>query len=241
MSSMTTADIAMVTGANQGIGREVARQLAAVGMVVYLGARDRERGRAAARELSAGGADVRFVPLDVADQSQVEAAARTIEAECGRLDVLVNNAGIGGTRPAVEETTADDFTDVMDVNLLGAVRTTHALLPSLHKGRRPRIVNVTSGRGSFTINDDPESMESRLQGLVYPVSKAALNMLTYQYARALPGFRVNAVDPGFTATALNNHTGTSTPAQSAATVVRLALAIDGPSGRLFDSTGEVGW
>ncbi|SHM48938.1 SDR family NAD(P)-dependent oxidoreductase [Streptomyces yunnanensis] len=237
---MTIADIAMVTGANQGIGREVARQLAAAGMVVYLGARDVERGRAAARELSTAG-DVRFVPLDVADQSQVDAAARTIEAEWGRLDVLVNNAGIGGTRPAVEETTADDFTEVMDVNLLGAVRTTHTLLPLLHKARRPRIVNVTSGRGSFTISDDPERMESRLQGLVYPVSKAALNMLTYQYARALPGFRINAVDPGFTATALNNHTGISTPMQSAATVAHIALAIDGPSGRLFDSTGQVGW
>ncbi|MFF0628825.1 SDR family NAD(P)-dependent oxidoreductase [Streptomyces sp. NPDC004296] len=237
---MTIADIAMVTGANQGIGREVVRQLSAAGMVVYLGARDPERGRTAARELSAAG-DVRFMPLDVADQSQVDAAARTIEAEWGRLDVLVNNAGIGGTRPAVEETTADDFTDVMDVNLLGAVRTMHALLPLLHKAQRPRVVNVTSGRGSFTMNDDPQRMESRLRGLVYPVSKAALNMLTYQYARALPGFRINAVDPGFTATAINNHTGTSTPAQSAATIVRLALAIDGPSGRLFDSTGEIGW
>ncbi|WP_438490213.1 SDR family NAD(P)-dependent oxidoreductase [Streptomyces sp. S186] len=237
---MTIADIAMVTGANQGIGREVARQLAAAGMVVYLGARDPERGRTAARELSTAG-NVRFLPLDVADQAQVDAAARTIEAECGRLDVLVNNAGIGGTRPAVEETVADDFTEVMDVNLLGAVRTTHALLPLLHKAQHPRVVNVTSGRGSFTINDDPQRMESRLHGLVYPVSKAALNMLTYQYARALPDFRINAVDPGFTATALNNHTGTSTPAQSAARIVRLALAIDGPSGRLFDCTGEVGW
>ncbi|QHC22792.1 SDR family NAD(P)-dependent oxidoreductase [Streptomyces sp. GS7] len=238
---MTSADIAVVTGANQGIGREVARQLAAAGAVVYLGARDPERGRDVARELSAGAGDVRFAPLDVTDQSQVDALARRVEAECGRLDVLVNNAGIGGTRPAVEETTADDFAGVMDVNLLGAVRTTHALLPLLHKSQHPRIVNVTSGRGSFTVNDDPERMESQLHGLVYPVSKTALNMLTYQYARALPRFLVNAVDPGFTATALNNHTGTSTPAQSAATIVRLALADDGPSGRLFDASGEVGW
>ncbi|MFE7314304.1 SDR family NAD(P)-dependent oxidoreductase [Streptomyces sp. NPDC057555] len=237
---MTIGNIAVVTGANQGIGREVARQLAAAGMVVYLGARDPQRGRAAARELSADG-EVRFMPLDVADQLQVDAAARTIEAEWGRLDVLVNNAGIGGTRPAVEETTADDFTEVMDVNLLGAVRTTRAFLSLLHKARHPRIVNVTSGRGSFAVNDDPQRMESRLQGLVYPVSKAALNMLTYQYARALPGFRINAVDPGFTATALNNHTGTRTPAHSAATIVRLASVIGGPSGRLFDATGEVGW
>ncbi|WP_189308460.1 SDR family NAD(P)-dependent oxidoreductase [Streptomyces albospinus] len=238
---MTSADIALVTGANQGIGREVVRQLAAAGAVVYLGARNPERGRAVAHELSAGTGDVRFAHLDVTDRSQVDALAQRIGAEHGRLDVLVNNAGIGGTRPAVEETTADDFCDVMDVNLLGAVRTTHALLPLLHKSHRPRIVNVTSGRGSFAVNDDPERMESQLRGLVYPVSKTVLNMLTYPYARALPGFLINAVDPGFTATALNNHTGTSTPAQSAATIVRLALATDGPSGRLFDSTGEVGW
>ncbi|MFF2813836.1 SDR family NAD(P)-dependent oxidoreductase [Streptomyces sp. NPDC058000] len=98
---------------------------------------------------------------------------------------------------------------------ISVIRTTHALLPLLHKAQRPRVVNVMSGRGSFTMNDDPQRIESRLRGLVYPVSKAALNMLTYQYARALPGFRINAVDPGFTATAINNHTGTSTPAQSA--------------------------
>ncbi|MFF8791117.1 SDR family NAD(P)-dependent oxidoreductase [Streptomyces sp. NPDC015125] len=230
-----------MTGANQGIGREVARLLAAEGMVVHLGARDRERGRAAARELSSGGADVRFVPLDVTDQSQVDAVARLIGEEFGRIDVLVNNAGIGGSRPDVEETTAHDFTAVLDVNLLGVVRTTHALLPLMRKAEHPRIVNVTSGRGSFAVNDDPQRMASRLQGLVYPVSKTALNMLMYQYARALPGFLINAVDPGFTATAWNGHTGTSTATQSAGTIVQLALSVSGPSGRLFDSTGEIGW
>ncbi|WP_328385334.1 SDR family NAD(P)-dependent oxidoreductase [Streptomyces sp. NBC_00400] len=238
---MTSSGIAVVTGANQGIGREVARLLAAEGMIVHLGARDRERGRAAARDLSADGADVRFVPLDVTDQSQVDAVARQVGEEHGRVDVLINNAGIGGSRPAVEETTADDFAAVMDVNLLGAVRMTHALLPLLRKAEHPRVVNVSSGRGSFTVNADPERMESRLEGLVYPVSKTALNMLTYQYARALPEFLVNAVDPGFTATALNGHTGTSTPERSATTIVRLALSVRGPSGRLFDSTGEIGW
>ncbi|MGW7487033.1 SDR family NAD(P)-dependent oxidoreductase [Streptomyces sp. NPDC054786] len=238
---MTSADIAVVTGANQGIGREVARLLAAEGMVVYLGARDHERGHAAAHELSSDGADVRFVQLDVTDQSQVDAVARKIGEQFGRIDVLVNNAGTGGSRPTVEETTAHDFTAVMDVNLLGAVRTTHALLPLMRKAEHPRIVNVTSGRGSFAVNDDPQRMESRLQGLVYPVSKTALNMLTYQYARALPRFLINAVDPGFTATALNGHTGTSTATQSAGTIVQLALSVSGPSGRLFDSTGEICW
>jgi NAD(P)-dependent dehydrogenase (short-subunit alcohol dehydrogenase family) len=118
---------------------------------------------------------------------------------------------------------------------------THVLLPLLHQVEQPRIVNVTSGRGSFAVNSDPTRMEHRLRGLVYPVSKTALNMLTYQYARALPGFHVNAVDPGFTATALNNHTGTSTPTDSARAIARLALSPDGATGQLFDANGPVGW
>ncbi|QWF82934.1 SDR family NAD(P)-dependent oxidoreductase [Amycolatopsis sp. CA-230715] len=232
-------ETALVTGANTGIGREIAAQLAAEGMTVYLGARDADRGKAAAGEL---GGDVRFVQLDVAEQAQVDAAAKRIADERGSLDVLVNNAGIGGSRPEVEATTAADFGAVLDVNLLGAVRTTHALLPLLREADLPRIVNVSSGRGSFAITEDPERMESKLLGLVYPVSKTALNMLTLQYARALPEFRVVAVDPGFTATALNNHTGTRSAGESARTIVRLALAsFDGPSGRLYDADGLVGW
>ncbi|MGH7881936.1 MAG: SDR family NAD(P)-dependent oxidoreductase [Candidatus Dormibacteraceae bacterium] len=200
-----------------------------------------ERGRTAAEELARDGADIRYAELDVTKQAQVDAVARRIGAEFGRLDVLINNAGIGGTRPAVEDTIAEDFADVMDVNLLGAVRMTHALLPLLHKARHPRIINVTSGRGSFAVTSYPERMESRLHGLVYPVSKAALNMLTYQYARALPSFQINAVDPGFTATALNNHTGTSTPSQSARAIAQLALSLDGPHGQLLGSAGRIGW
>ncbi|MFE0379302.1 SDR family NAD(P)-dependent oxidoreductase [Streptomyces inhibens] len=123
-----------------------AHDLAAEGMVVCLGARDHGRGRA--RELSSGGADVRFVQLGVTDQSQVDAVAREIGEEFGRIDVLVNNAGIGGSRPEVEETAAHDFTAVMDVNLLGAVRTTHTLLPLMRMAEHPRIVNVISGRGA---------------------------------------------------------------------------------------------
>jgi NAD(P)-dependent dehydrogenase (short-subunit alcohol dehydrogenase family) len=135
---MSRAEVALVTGANQGIGREIARQLGAEGMIVYLGARDAERGRAVVSELTDTGVDVRFVQLDVTDQAQVNAAALRVGEEFGVLDVLINNAGSGGSRPKVEETTADDFTAVMDVNLLGAVRMTHALLPLLHKAQCPR-------------------------------------------------------------------------------------------------------
>ncbi|WP_405162790.1 SDR family NAD(P)-dependent oxidoreductase [Nocardia sp. NBC_01499] len=211
---------------------------AARGCTVWLGSRDLAAGLSAAAEIDG---DVRVVELDVTKDVSVMAAAEEIGSG-GRVDILINNAGIGGSRPAVEATTADDFADVLDVNLLGVVRVTHSLLPLLHNSVHPRIVNVSSGRGSFAINSDPERMESQLQGLVYPVSKTALNMLTYQYARALPNFHINAVDPGFTATALNNHTGTSTAAQSAQTIVRLALASpDGRTGLLFDATGTIDW
>ncbi|QIS10599.1 SDR family NAD(P)-dependent oxidoreductase [Nocardia arthritidis] len=240
MVIMTEMPVAVVSGATRGIGKEVARGLAARGCRVWLGCRDLSAGEAVAAELGASGA-VTAVELDIADDDSVVAAAGVIERD-GRVDILINNAATGGSRPAVEDTVAGDFSEVMNINLLGAVRLTHALLPLMHKSASPRIVNVTSGRGSFTVNNDPERMESQLQGLVYPVSKAALNMLTYQYARALPTFRVNAVDPGYTATSLNNFTGTRSPAESAQTIIALALdAEGGATGQLFDASGVLGW
>ncbi len=233
---MTTTTL--ITGANKGLGREAARQLIAAGHVVYIGARDADRGRAAAAAV--GG---RYVPLDVTSDESVRAAAKLIEAEIGHLDVLVNNAGISGTgfRP-VGETTADDMQVLYATNVFGVVRVTQAFLPLLQDSAAPVIVNVSSGMGSFAVTTDPTRFESTLVGLAYPSSKAALNMVTTMYAKAYPGMRINAVDPGYTATDLNGHRGTQTVEEGARVIVTMAqITADGPTGTFSDAAGAVAW
>jgi NAD(P)-dependent dehydrogenase (short-subunit alcohol dehydrogenase family) len=231
---MTTT---LITGANKGLGHETARQLIAAGHDVWMAARDPRRGREAAETL--GG---RFVQLDVSDDASVAAARRTVEDASGGLDVLVNNAGITGGRVAVPETTAADVEAVFDTNVLGPVRVLHAFAPLLTRSGAGVVVNVSSGMGSMTITSDPERLESGIVALGYPASKAALNMLTTQYAKAYPGLRVNCVDPGYTATDLNDNTGTQTVEEGAEVIVRLAqVGTDGPTGRFFDRRGEVPW
>ncbi len=233
---------ALVTGANRGLGYETARQLAERGWTVLLGARDAERGRVAAEKLRAEGGDVRHVLLDVTDDDSVAAAVADVAQTTDRLDVLVNNAGILGATPAPLETGPSDFLACFAVNLLGPVRVTRAFLPLLAKSELPRIVMVSSGMGSITVTSDPDRLESSLIGLVYPSSKAALNMVTAQYAKALPGWKVNAADPGYTATDLNHHSGTKTVAEGARAIVAMAtLGPDGPTGGLFDDAGPVPW
>jgi NAD(P)-dependent dehydrogenase (short-subunit alcohol dehydrogenase family) len=237
---MTTT--VLITGANRGLGRETARQLADLGWTVLLGARDPDRGRAAAADLAAGGADVRPVTLDVTDDASVAAAADRVADEVGRLDVLVNNAGIIGARVAPLETGPADFLACFGVNLLGPVRVTRAFLPLLGKVDLPRVVMVSTGMGSLAVTTDPERLESGIVSLVYPSSKAALNMVTSQYARALPGWKVNAVDPGYTATDLNGHTGHKSVEEGARAIVALAtVGADGPTGGFFDDRGVVPW
>jgi NAD(P)-dependent dehydrogenase (short-subunit alcohol dehydrogenase family) len=240
---MNTTTTALVTGANKGLGLETVRQLAARGLTVWLGARDPELGRTAAEKLAGDGTDVRFVQLDVTDDASVAAAAQRVEDESGALDVLVNNAGIGGNY-ALEavDTGPADFLGVYGVNLLGPVRVTKAFLPLLRRSDQPRIVMVSSGLGSLAITTDPQRFESTLTGLVYASSKAALNMVTSQYAKSLPGFQVNAVDPGYTATDLNHHRGTQTLPEGAAAIVTAAtLGPDGPTGTFSDASGVIGW
>ena len=231
---MTTT---LITGANKGLGREAAKRLVAAGHDVYIAARDGERGRAAARELGC-----RFVQLDVLDDSSVAAAVDAVRREHGALDVLVNNAGItGGTRPATD-TTADDVQRVYATNVLGVARVTHGFLPLLLRSPSPAIVNVSSGLGSFAIMTDSASPWSGWKGLGYASSKAALNMLTTQYAKNFPQIRVNAVDPGYTATDLNGHSGTQSVAEGAEVIVTMAGAgADGPTGGFFDRNGRVPW
>lgn len=236
---MTTTTIALVTGATQGLGTQTVRRLAALGWTVWLGARDVAQGGLLADEIDG---DVRVVQLDVTDDASVEAAARTIDEHSGRLDVLVNNAGISGGLRDPRETTATDFLRVYGVNVLGPVRTTHAFLPLLDRSAQPRVVMVSSGMGSLAITSDPARFESTLLGLVYPSSKTALNMITSQYARALPGYQVNAVDPGYTGTALNGFRGTQTVQEGTDAVVAAATVEPGaPTGTFTDRSGVVPW
>jgi NAD(P)-dependent dehydrogenase (short-subunit alcohol dehydrogenase family) len=227
---MTTT---LITGANKGLGYETARRLIAAGHDVWVGARDAERGQAAADELGA-----RFVALDVTDDAGVAAAVQTV----GALDVLVNNAGISGGRVPIAEVTPQLVETVFATNVVGLVRVTQAFVPLLRESANPVIVNVSSGMGSLAVTSDPDRLESKINGLQYPASKAAVNMLTSQYAKALPGMRVNCVDPGYTATDFNAHSGHKTVQEGAEIIVRMALIdASGPTGTYVDDRGTVPW
>jgi NAD(P)-dependent dehydrogenase (short-subunit alcohol dehydrogenase family) len=232
----------LITGANKGLGRETARRLRAEGWTVLLGARDPERGEKAVAELAAEGADVRYVPIDVTSDESVGAAADLVRDAVGHLDVLINNAGIVGSFATPLETGPGDFLACFGVNLLGPVRVTRAFLPLLEQAELPRVVMVSSGMGSLQITTDPDRLESTIHSLVYPSSKAALNMVTTQYAKALPTWKINAVDPGYTATDLNGNTGIQTVQEGTDAIVAMAhVAPDGPTGGFFDRHGEVPW
>ena len=230
MSDMTTT---LITGANRGLGFEAARRLIADGHDVWMAARDSERGRAAAEDLGA-----RFVQLDVTDDASVAAAAETV----GALDVLINNAGIVGNRKGALDTTLEDIRYVYDTNVFGVVRVTRAFLPLLERSDNPVIVNVSSGMGSLGVTSDPDRVESTIVSLDYTSSKTAVNMLTSQLAKALPGMRVNAVDPGYTATDFNNHSGPQTVQEGTDAIVRMAkIDQSGPTGTFTDRRNAVPW
>ncbi|MEU5180099.1 SDR family NAD(P)-dependent oxidoreductase [Streptomyces longwoodensis] len=236
---MTTT---LITGANKGLGFETARRLVAEGHTVYLGSRDAARGRAAAERLGA-----RAVLLDVTDDASVAAAAKTVEAESGGLDVLVNNAGIeergeGHAFVGPADLTPDTLRTVLETNVVGVVRVTRAFLPLLRRSAAPVVVNVSSGLASLTRVTTEGDPAFAYPGVAYPASKAAVNMITVQYAKAFPELRVNAVEPGFTATDLNGHAGTQTVEEGAEVIVRMALlGPDGPTGTYVDVNGPLPW
>ncbi|MET0704202.1 MAG: SDR family NAD(P)-dependent oxidoreductase [Mycobacterium sp.] len=233
---MTTT---LITGANKGIGYETARQLIAAGHTVYLGSRDAERGNRAAAQLGA-----RAIALDITDDGSVQAAVHTIEAD-GGLDVLVNNAAVEerGDHNVVigpADVTADLVRNTFETNVFGTVRVLHAFLPLLQRSAAPVVVNVSSGLGSLTLFAPAPA--DIYPGVAYPASKAAVNMITVQYAKAFPTIRINAADPGFTKTDLNGNTGTQTVEQGAAVIVRLAqVGPDGPTAGFFNADGAVPW
>ncbi|MEV8439698.1 SDR family NAD(P)-dependent oxidoreductase [Actinosynnema sp. NPDC051121] len=247
-------EVALVTGANKGIGRGVAARLAELGMTVLVGARDPRRGEEAAAELRAAGGDVHAVTLDVTDQAGVREVARLVEERFGRLDVLVNNAGITGSGQVSPQDAHDQrpaavdpgmVREVFETNVFGVIAVTNALLPLLRRSPAPRIVNVSSHAASLTLTSDPDGPFAALPpSAAYSPSKSALNALTVQYANELreEGVLVNAVAPGYVDTDSNNHTGFLTVAQGAAVVVRLAtLGADGPTAGFFGEDGPLPW
>jgi NAD(P)-dependent dehydrogenase (short-subunit alcohol dehydrogenase family) len=241
------ATIALVTGANKGIGRAIAQRLAGLGMTVLLGARDPGRGQEAAAALREAGGDVHPLILDVTDLAGIQAAAGQVASRFGRLDVLVNNAGIPG-RQVPGAVSLDQVRAVFETNFFGVIMVTETLLPLLRRSPAARIVNVSSGTGSLHHMTDPAHYMSRLPATVaYPVSKTALNALTVQYAKALAADRipVNAVAPGACATDFTKglpYRLTRTAAEGAEIAVRLAtIGPGGPTGGFFDDNGPVPW
>jgi NAD(P)-dependent dehydrogenase (short-subunit alcohol dehydrogenase family) len=239
-----TDRVALVTGANKGIGFEVARSIAKAGYVVLLGARNPTTGREAADTLTSEGLDVRLIELDVTRMETISAAAARIEADFGKLDVLVNNAGITDPHDGPPSRASIDVIErVLRTNFLGAVAVAQAMLPLLRKSDAGRIVNVASDLGSIVRHGDPTWKYAQVKVLGYCASKAALNMFTVQLAFELKdqGITVNSVNPGFTATDLNAHRGHQTVQQGAAEIVRVALQEHGPSGKFLETGGELSW
>ncbi|MEV4051053.1 SDR family oxidoreductase [Amycolatopsis sp. NPDC049688] len=241
---MSEQTIALVTGANKGIGFEIAAGLGALGWSVGIGARDEQRREDAVAKLRAAGADAFGVPLDVTDDASVAAAAALIEERAGRLDVLVNNAGIAGAWPdEPSAVTPASLRAVVETNVIGVVRVTNAMLPLLRRSGHPRIVNQSSHVASLTLQTTPDVDLGGVSG-AYSPSKTFLNAITIQYAKELAGtpIKINGACPGYVATDLNGFHGTSTPEDGARIAVRLAtLPGDGPTGGLFDDAGPVPW
>lgn len=252
---MQNNEVALVTGANQGIGLQIAKDLASHGLTVVVGSRNLERGEAAAKTIHG---DAHAVQLDVTDTASIAAAAARIRNEFGRLDVLINNAAISNTsfRPGmtVEEyakstrpsvVSLDEVRAVWETNVFGALAVYQAMLPLLREAPHARIVNVSSGVGSLTANSDPSFPYRRIFGPGYAASKTALNAMTVAMAIELEstGIKVNAVTPGYTKTALNNYSGTETVEEGAAEAVRVALlGPDSPTGAFTHATmGTIPW
>jgi NAD(P)-dependent dehydrogenase (short-subunit alcohol dehydrogenase family) len=226
--------VTLITGANKGLGFETARQLIERGHTIYLGARNTESGQVAASALGA-----QFVQLDVTDDSSIESALVAIAERDGHLDVLVNNAGMSTTA----DVTGPIALKVFDTNAIGLIRVTQAALPLLEQSQNPVVVNVSSALGSFWAVTNPERRQFHFPSIIYGSSKAAVSMLTVQYAKTFPGIKFNAVEPGFTATDLTPFSGAGQPVEKGAEViVRMAtIGADGPTGTFQEGEGELAW
>ena len=229
--------ITLITGANKGLGYETARRLTAEGHSVYIGARNAERGQRAADALQA-----RFVHIDVTSDDSVRAAARTIAEAEGRLDVLINNAGIWDGRIGIDGLTGASALAEFDTNAVGVVRTITAFRDLLERSVNPVVVNISSGLGSFWAVTNPDRNESHYATISYSASKAAVSMLTVEFAKALPHLKINAAEPGFTSTDLTGNSAGQPVSQGVESIVQLALmGPDGPSGTFHEVGGTLPW
>ncbi|CAI9403352.1 3-oxoacyl-[acyl-carrier-protein] reductase FabG [Pleomorphomonas sp. T1.2MG-36] len=242
---MSQTRLALVTGANKGIGLEIARQLAEAGVTVIIGARDPERGQIAAETLAAQGLTVEAVRIDLNDGDSITAAAETIRERHGRLDILINNAGIIDAEDGPPTSASPEAARrIMETNFVGTLAVTQAMLPLLRLSAAGRIVNLSSSLGSLAVNGDPTSPYYSARLIGYNASKAALNMLTVQLAAELRDtpIVVNAVSPGYVKTDLTGHTGFMTPEEGARLPVEYALLGEGAvSGRFVEPAGETPW
>jgi len=241
--------IALITGANTGVGFQIAKALVKNNYIVYVGARNPEKGNDAVSEL---GGNATAVELDVTKNSTIQSAAAQIQKKHGHLDLLVNNAGISnaGRKGSMEEMLAaqmpsvasiSEMKKVWDTNVFGALAVTQTFLPLLHKSSAPRIVNVSSSLGSLTLNQNPSNPYRKSFDAIYGASKAAMNAITVSLANELEGtnIKINAVSPGFTATALNNFQGTDSVEEGSKEPIRVALDESGVSGRFTGPNQEV--
>ncbi|KFE97024.1 SDR family oxidoreductase [Chryseobacterium luteum] len=238
---------ALITGANRSIGLETAKQLSEKGLFVYLGSRDLQKGEAVVRELNEKGfRNLKAIEIDVTDPASISAAKNLIEKDQGKLDILINNAGILGTNPqTAAETSVKDIQHVFDTNFFGVISVTQAFLELLKKSESPRISNITSGLGSLTLHSDPTWKYYDVKTAGYGTSKAALNAYTIVLAYELKDlpFKVNAIDPGYTATDFNHHSGPGSVESAASFIVKHTLTDDNaPTGQFYsnDIEDEIG-
>ncbi|HTJ52439.1 MAG TPA: SDR family NAD(P)-dependent oxidoreductase [Cyclobacteriaceae bacterium] len=233
----------LITGANRSIGLETAKQLSKKGLFIYLGSRDIKKGKTVVKELNEKGfQNIKAIEIDVTDPDTIAAAKSIIEKEQGKLDILINNAGISNGLPEhASSTPMEDIQEVFDTNFFGVISVTQAFLELLKKSESPRISNITSGLGSLTLHSDPTWKYYNVKLASYVPSKAALNAFTILLAHELMGlpFKVNAIDPGYTATDFNHHSGPGTVESAAAFIIKHTLTDENaPTGKFFSNDIE---
>jgi NAD(P)-dependent dehydrogenase (short-subunit alcohol dehydrogenase family) len=235
----------LITGANRSIGLETVKQLSKKGLFVYLGTRDLEKGEVVVKELAENGfQNIKAIEIDVTNLDSILSAKKTIEKEQGKLDILINNAGILGTNPQqASDTSIEEIQKVFDINFFGVIQVTQTFLELLKKSESPRISNITSGLGSLTLHSDPNWKYYPFKTASYGTSKAALNAYTIVLAyelKELP-FKVNVIDPGYTATDFNHHSGPGTVESAATFIIKHTLTDEnGPTGKFFSNDIEDG-
>lgn len=233
----------LITGANRSIGLEITKQLSKKGLFVYLGTRDLEKGNVVVKELNENGFEnIKAIQIDVTNPDSIVAAKNIVESEKGKLDILINNAGISGAFPqSALDTSISDIQNVFDTNFFGVISVTQVFLELLKKSESPRISNITSGLGSLTLHSDPDWKYYNFKATSYVTSKASLNAYSIVLAYELKDlqFKVNVIDPGYTATDFNHHSGPGT-VESAATFIIKHTDTDenGPTGKFFSNDIE---